>query len=69
MYPADLEISLVAGEARRSTFILFSEIRSERAPQRIYARAQATMVWIDLQDGKSRPLPAWVKALLGAVKA
>jgi len=65
VYPADLEVSLVAGGARRSAFILQSEIRDERAPQRVYARAAATMVWIDLADGKSRPLPERVRGLLG----
>jgi acyl-CoA thioesterase FadM len=56
----------VAGDTRRSAFILHSEIRDERAPQRVYARAEATMVWIDIKHGKSRPLPDWVKSLLAA---
>jgi acyl-CoA thioester hydrolase len=66
VYPADVEVTLVAGAARRSTFILHSEIRDGRSPQRVYARAEATMVWIDLKDGKSRPLPEWVRVLLSA---
>jgi acyl-CoA thioester hydrolase len=64
VYPADLEITLVSGGARRSTFVLSSEIRDERTRERVYARAEATMVWIDLKDGKSRPLPEWVRAQL-----
>lgn len=64
VYPSDLEITLVSGGARRSTFVLSSEIRDERTPERVYARAEATMVWIDLKDGKSRPLPEWVRTRL-----
>lgn len=64
VYPADLEITLFAGAPRRSTFALHSDIRDEHDPQRVYARAEAVMVWIDLEAGKSRSLPEWLKALL-----
>jgi acyl-CoA thioester hydrolase len=63
VYPADLEVTLLAGRPRRSTFALFSEIRDAG---RVYARAEAVMVWIDLKDGKSRPLPEWVRVLLAS---
>jgi hypothetical protein len=43
---------------------LYSEIRDAGPPGRIYARAEAVMVWIDLKEGKSRPLPEWVRAFL-----
>jgi acyl-CoA thioester hydrolase len=66
VYPAQLEVTVVAGPPRRSTFHLYSEIREERDPSRVYARAEAIMVWIDLKDGKSRPLPEWVKLRLAA---
>jgi acyl-CoA thioester hydrolase len=65
VYPADLEVTLLAGVPRRSTFPLYSEIRDTGPPGRVYARAEAVMVWIDLKEGKSRPLPEWVKAALG----
>lgn len=64
VYPAEVEITLVASPARRSTFALHSQIRDRQAAQRLYARAEATMVWIDLEDGKSRPVPEWMKVLL-----
>ena len=66
VYPAELEVTLVAGAPRRSTFSLHSEIRSHDDPRRVYARAEALMVWIDLKAGKSRPLPEWMRALLPA---
>jgi acyl-CoA thioester hydrolase len=64
VYPADLEVTLLAGPPRRSTFPLYSEIRDAGEGRRVHARAEAVMVWIDLEDGKSRPLPEWVKALI-----
>ena len=64
VYPADLEVTLLAGTPRRSTFPLYSEIRDAGKERRSYARAEAVMVWIDLKDGKSRPLPEWVRALI-----
>ena len=64
VYPANLEVTLVAGSARRSTFALHSLIRDQADPERIYARAEATMVWIDLKAGKSRPLPESIRELL-----
>jgi acyl-CoA thioester hydrolase len=64
VYPADLEVTLLAGAARRSAFPLYSEIRDAGPPGRVYARAEAVMVWIDLKDGKSRPLPDWFKAVI-----
>ncbi len=65
IYPAELEVTLSVGRPRRSTFPLYNVIRDANDHGRVYARAEAVMVWIDLKDGKSRPLPAWMKALLG----
>jgi acyl-CoA thioester hydrolase len=64
VYPADLEVTLHAGQARRSTFTLWSEIRDAADAARVYARAEAVMVWIDLAAGKSRSLPGPLKTLL-----
>jgi acyl-CoA thioester hydrolase len=64
VYPADLEVTLLAGAPRRSTFPLYSEIRDTGEKRRVHARAEAVMVWIDLKDGKSRPLPEWVRTLI-----
>jgi acyl-CoA thioester hydrolase len=66
VYPADVEVTLLAGPPRRSTFSLYSEIREHETPSRVYARAEAVMVWIDLAGGKSRPLPDWMRKLLPA---
>lgn len=65
VYPADVEVTLLAGPPRRSTFSLHSEIRDAADSARVYARAEAVMVWIDLEAGKSRPLPEWMRQQLG----
>lgn len=64
VYPAELEVTLVAGAPRRSAFPLYSELRDAQQAEKVYARAEQMMVWIDLGDGKSRPLPDWMRAQL-----
>lgn len=61
VYPADLEITLVAGAPGRSSFKLWSDMRDAAQPGRVYAQAEAVMVWIDLAEGRSRPLPDWMR--------
>jgi len=61
VYPADLVISLYADRPRNSSFVLRSAISDKSEPRRIYATGEAVMVWIDLADGKSRPLPQWLR--------
>lgn len=63
VYPANLCITLYLGAARKSSFPLISEIYEESDPARIYATAEAMMVWINLKEGKSRPLPGWLRTL------
>ncbi len=63
VYPATLCVSIRLGQVRKSSFPLFSEIYEESDPSRLYATAEATMVWIDLKNGKSRPAPEWLRAL------
>jgi len=64
VYPCDLDVTLVAGQPRRSAFPLYSELRDAADAQKVYARCEAMMVWIDLADGKSRPLPDWMRTHL-----
>jgi acyl-CoA thioester hydrolase len=61
IYPADLVISLYAGKPRSSSFVLSSAITDGKQPERVYATGEAVMVWIDLADGRSRPLPQWLR--------
>jgi len=63
VYPAELAISIHASNARTSSFVLASEI-ADRNDARVYATGEAVMVWIDLEQGKSRPLPDWLRQLI-----
>ena len=64
VYPADLAISLYAGRPRNRSFVLSSAITDEKESTRVYATGEAVMVWIDLSDGRSRPLPDWLRQRL-----
>jgi acyl-CoA thioester hydrolase len=61
VYPANLLISLHAGKPRNSSFALTSSISDEADAARVYATGEALLVWIDLKDGKSKPLPDWFR--------
>jgi acyl-CoA thioester hydrolase len=61
VYPANLLISLHAGEPRNRSFALTSSISDEADAARVYATGEAHLVWIDLSDGKSKPLPDWFR--------
>jgi len=63
VYPAELAVSLHVSNARNSSFTLSSAI-SDRSDQRVYATGEAVMVWIDLAQGKSRPLPDWLRKII-----
>jgi len=63
VYPAELAISLHVSNARNSSFVLTSEI-TDRSDARVYAIGEAVMVWIDLAQGKSRPLPGWLREII-----
>ena len=63
IYPADLAVSIHASNPRTSSFTLASAITNQ-SDARVYATAEAVMVWIDLEQGKSRPLPDWLRNLI-----
>lgn len=61
VYPADIELTTYVGKPGRSSFAMFHEMYLAGDPQALFAQAQAVMVWIDISDGKSRPLPDWMR--------
>jgi len=64
IYPADLEITTYVGKPGRSSFMMFHEMYLAGDPATLYAEAGAVMVWIGIGDGKSRPLPDWIRKQL-----
>ncbi len=62
LYPAELDITLYASNAGRSSFRLGSTIVDASQPDRLYAVGDATMVWVNIQTGRSTPLPDSLRA-------
>jgi len=60
VYPADIEVTTYVGKPGRSSFMMFHEMFLAGDPSILYAEANAVMVWIDISEGKSRPLPGWM---------
>ena len=44
--------------------MMFHEMVLAGDPATLYAEAGAVMVWIGIGDGKSRPLPDWIRKQL-----
>jgi acyl-CoA thioester hydrolase len=64
IYPLDIEVTTYIGQPGRSSFMMFHEMYKAGDPATLYAEAHAVMVWIDIAQGKSRPLPDWLRAEL-----
>ena len=65
-YPGDLEISVYAGPAGRSSFETWVEMRRADTPEVLAAEGGAKVVWVDFALEKSVPLPSRISALLPA---
>lgn len=63
-YPATVNISMYGATPGRSSFNSFYEIRDAEDPHKLYTTGEAKIVWVDQQQGKSKPLPADIIALL-----
>lgn len=64
IYPVELEVTSYVGKPGRSSFAMYHELYRADDPQTLYAEAEAVMVWIDISEGRSRPLPDWIRAEL-----
>lgn len=61
-YPATVRVRLHAGEPGRSS-VMTRYALSDARDGRLYATGEAKMVWVDLDTGKSVPLPEALRAL------
>lgn len=64
VYPVEFELTTYAGRPGRSSFRMWHELYDAASPQERFAEVEAVMVWIDIADGRSRPLPDWMRNLL-----
>ena len=65
VYPSTMEVRLFGGEPGRSSFPTYHELRVlEDDDGELYAHGEAKVVWIDPENGRSTPLPAFMRTLL-----
>ena len=64
VYPVTFSVSTYAGQAGRKSFVMLHELIDRADPRTVFAEAHATMVWIDLSDGRSRALPDWLRTTI-----
>ena len=64
VYPVDIEVTTWVGKPGRSSFGMWHRMTRADDPAVIFAEADSVMVWIAMADGKSRPLPDWVRSEL-----
>jgi acyl-CoA thioester hydrolase len=59
-YPGTVEVKMLFGAASRSSVESYYEMRMNDV---LYADGAAKIVWIDVQQGKAKPLPEAIRAL------
>ncbi len=63
-YPGEIEVRTFVGPAGRSSFEMMNEIRRVDEADTLYAEGGAKLVWVDMQEEKSVPLPDWLRTIL-----
>lgn len=63
-FPGDLRLKLYAANLGRSSFDTFVTIERADEPGVVYAAGGATLVWAQIAEGRSVPLPDAVRALV-----
>jgi acyl-CoA thioester hydrolase len=62
VYPVTFAVSTYVGKPGGKSFVMFHELLDKADPSCVFAECLATMVWIDVSQGSSRPLPDWMRA-------
>lgn len=62
-YPGTVEVKMLFGVASRSSVESYYEMRIKDV---LYADGAAKIVWIDVQQGKAKPLPEAIRAFCAA---
>ena len=64
VYPGNVEVKTYVGQAGRSTFETWIELRPSYDPDVLYAEGSAKVVWVDYSKGKSAPLPEKLRSVV-----
>ena len=64
VYPGNVEVKTYVGQAGRSSFETWIELRPSYDPDVVYAEGSAKVVWVDYNKGKSAPLPEKLRSVV-----
>tara|TARA_B100001123_G_C15031621_1_gene915654 strand:+ start:250 stop:687 length:438 start_codon:yes stop_codon:yes gene_type:complete len=64
IFPARIQVHMYGGDPGRSSYPSFYEVRDANNADTLYAEGKATTVWVDHIDGKAKPLPQALRAVL-----
>jgi acyl-CoA thioester hydrolase len=62
VYPATIEVSCEVSELGRSSFPIRHVITLAGNPGEKFAEGEVILVWVNYKQGKSVPLPDWLRA-------
>lgn len=63
-YPAQLEVQMHGGVPGRSSFESYYDLRDADDDAVLYATGSARIVWVDYVNGRSLPLPEFIRRQL-----
>lgn len=63
-FPGDVVVRTYVGAVGKTSFDTFHEMSRAEDPSTVYANGGATVVWVDLPQQKSAPLPEALRAVL-----
>lgn len=63
-YPGDIRARMYVSDPGRSSFESWVLMERADAPGTVHASGGATMVWVDFQAQKSKPIPDWFRKYL-----
>jgi acyl-CoA thioester hydrolase len=64
-FPGELRSRMYVANAGRSSFDTFITLERTDEPGVIYTEGGATTVWCDFKARKSKPMPQWLRAIVG----
>jgi acyl-CoA thioester hydrolase len=64
-YPGDVRVKMYVSDPGRTTFESWCTLERADQPGVVYAAGGATTIWVDFPAQKSRPLPDWMRAIVG----
>jgi len=63
VFPGNVRLRLYVANTGRTSMDTYVSIERTDAPGEVFAQGGATLVWVGLQDGRPRALPAFMRSL------